>query len=129
GVDHLDSITQLKRVVSNINAGPDGLLMPSNGAIEIEPQPPKPQIPFAVSIYPNPTSEQATLRLGIPRQMYVRIDVFDALGRRVHDVIDERLYAGDRRFTLPTADWPPGAYFVRIQLDHVTETRRLVVIH
>ena len=125
GDSNLDSVTDMRAMAEGIQSATELLLEPRQRV----PPPPKqlPDVPLAVGLYPNPTSESATFRLGVPEPMDVRIEVFDALGRSVHHVVDARLEAGDRRFMLPTADWPPGMYLVRLQLDHITETRRLVV--
>jgi len=127
GNSNLDSVRLLRRDTANLHRSADVLLEPRR----IDPAPERPASSidsYAASIYPNPAPEEATFRLGLPRDTDVQIEVYDIRGRRVEQVVDGRLTAGLRTWTIYTADWPPGVYLVRIQLDHLTETRRLVVV-
>lgn len=126
GEDQFDSVDVLKENAAFVAHATASLLQP----LYVPPDDPRVlpgEIPLAAGIYPNPARDEATLRLSIPREMTVGIDLFDVLGRRVFSVDNGPRAAGDHSFTLPTAEWPPGVYLVRIQLDHLSETRRLVV--
>jgi len=131
GSSNLDSVARLREEARGLRENTDLFTAPRSSAqnfVRYEPpSEPPPAPPFAASIYPNPATTEVTLRLGLPQPMEVRIDVFDTLGRRVHEVVDSRLEVGDRSWSIPSADWPPGVYLVRMQLDHITDTRRLVV--
>ncbi|NNL48028.1 MAG: T9SS type A sorting domain-containing protein, partial [Acidimicrobiia bacterium] len=76
------------------------------------------ELPATVSFeapYPNPFSEIATFRFQVPDPRRVRIDVFDVLGRRVANVVDENL-AGGRYVREWNADgYPSGMYVVRFE--------------
>ncbi len=64
-----------------------------------------------VTVTPNPSRGVIALRLALPRPGAARVEVFDALGRRVH-VVD--LPAGLSDLRLDAADWRPGVYVARV---------------
>ena len=61
---------------------------------------------------PNPTAGAVALRLSLDRPEAVRVDVFDALGRRVA-TRELALPAGSAVVELDGSRWAPGAYVVR----------------
>ena len=71
--------------------------------------------PLAVAVYPNPTAGPATLRLTAPGAVDVRVEVYDALGRRVAVVHDGPAVA--RAFPLDVARLAPGVYTARAVAD------------
>ena len=50
--------------------------------------------PFVLSAAPTPASSIVTIRLSVPAEEHVRLAVYDARGRRVVTLIDEKLDAG-----------------------------------
>jgi hypothetical protein len=73
--------------------------------------------PMALSVYPNPLVDDATVRFTLERPQRVTLDVFDLLGRRVrgHDL--GRLAAGEHETALSLRGLPPGLYIVRLTGD------------
>ena len=80
--------------------------------IAVSSEPASPHPVFGLSVYPNPTRGAATLVLTVPVPQAVTIEVFDALGRRVH--AEERALSGTSRLRLDGARWAPGVYVVRV---------------
>ncbi|WP_412061601.1 sulfatase-like hydrolase/transferase [Rubrivirga sp. IMCC45206] len=64
--------------------------------------------------FPNPTTGRLRLSLDVERRQRVRIDVFDALGRRLVRLYNEQVQANDRvRLDVDLRTLPAGAYVVR----------------
>ena len=64
--------------------------------------------------YPNPFNPTTTLRLGVPADQLVRVDVFDALGKRVAILYDDVLGADIvKQLRFDAKNLPSGLYFVR----------------
>ena len=82
---------------------------------------------FALGVpYPNPFTEAATLTYTLDRSGPVRLELFDALGRRVSVIEDDARPAGTYRVRFNGDALTPGLYVVRLTAgDHVA-TRRLV---
>jgi hypothetical protein len=82
-----------------------------------------------VAMFPNPASGDATLAVVLPTARPLRIDVLDALGRRVRVLHSGHSAAGAHRWTVPLSGLPPGVYVVRVaEEDGQAVTRRVVVL-
>lgn len=82
----------------------------------------------AVTVFPNPANEQATLKFNLDQaSTSVDISVMDASGK----VLEVQRHQNLQRdlITISTAKLPAGAYNVRIRTDHGVTVQRLVVQH
>ncbi len=76
--------------------------------------------------FPNPFQSATTLTFDLPAAADVRLDVFDALGRRVATLAAEMRPAGTHEVRFAPAGLVPGLYLVRLTAGTQTATRRLV---
>ena len=76
--------------------------------------------------FPNPFRGVATLHFTLDRPGDARLEVFDALGRRVAVLVADALAAGPHTATFDAGALPPGLYLARLSADGRTSTRRLV---
>jgi extracellular elastinolytic metalloproteinase len=78
---------------------------------------------------PNPAAGTAALSVELPRAEAVRVELFDALGRRVALAHDGELAAGVRHeVALQTAGLAPGVYVWRVSGESFAESGRLTVL-
>lgn len=75
---------------------------------------------------PNPFTDATVLTFSLERPGPVRLEVFDALGRRMAVLEDDARPAGTYRVRLRGARFSPGLYLVRLTSGEQTSTRRLV---
>ena len=75
----------------------------------------------------NPFAASTTLRLTTGRAETVRVDVFNALGRRVATLLDG-VVSGERALTLSSAGLAPGVYVVRATGETVRARQTVTVI-
>ena len=84
---------------------------------------------FAVHAnYPNPFSEATEIAFEAPEAVRVRITVYDALGRRVDEVLDRTVAPGRYRVAYAARDLAPGTYFYHIEMGRFSETRAMVLV-
>ena len=90
------------------------------------------EVPAAVQLqlsfpFPQPFGTQTSFTLTLPEPSQVRVEVFDARGRRVA-MLHNGTLAGNSpiRFTFKGDTLPPGLYFVRATTGRLSATRRLV---
>ncbi len=83
---------------------------------------------LAVAAWPNPAAGRVSLSVAVPAGGDVRVDVFDALGRRVARVHDGPLAAGTHPFALDASALPAGVYVVRLLAGSEARSQRLVVV-
>jgi len=82
------------------------------------------------AVSPNPFSTSASFTLAVRDPQAVRIEVYDALGRRVATLLDGEMAAGAARtFTLNGAALSSGTYVLRVEGDAFSETRRVTLAH
>lgn len=76
--------------------------------------------------FPNPASQQATLRYAVPGTQDVTLRLYDVLGRQVRTVLrGER--SGRHKRQVNLSDVPSGVYFLRLRAGEQTRTRKLTV--
>jgi endonuclease/exonuclease/phosphatase family metal-dependent hydrolase len=90
-------------------------------------------IPTAFALeapYPNPFRTETTVTYALPRAATVRLEAFDALGRRVALLAEGARAAGTYEATFSAGALPPGLYLVRLTASgpdgEQTATRRAV---
>ncbi|MCH7639558.1 MAG: T9SS type A sorting domain-containing protein [Bacteroidetes bacterium] len=113
GSDNLDSVTQLRAAAYSTQAAWDtGVLAPQRVAAEPLPE------TFQLQVsppFPNPFTEQTTIRYELPEPMRVRMTVSDALGREVAVLVDGEQQAGSYEVVFNGADLAAGTYVVRFE--------------
>lgn len=77
---------------------------------------------------PNPSRGMAHVRVDLPISAYVRLVVYDALGREVAVALSEERPAGRHVVELGRAGLASGAYVVRLVVDGEVRTQRLTVV-
>ncbi len=94
---------------------------------------PMPSEPVLVGNHPNPFNPSTTLVFGLPDAQDVRITVYDVNGRRVRELLNDRLDAG-----FGTARWDgrdasgqsvaAGVYFSRMQAAGKVMSKKMVMV-
>ncbi len=129
GTDRLDSVRELKKATAKLRDLADILLVPGATPEVVPIEPPESVYPLGfVQNYPNPFSETTTIRYSLPGPMHVRLRVYDVLGREVATLVNERQGSGVYEVPFEANSLPGGVYFYRIEMDHLSATRRMAII-
>ncbi|HYE94590.1 MAG TPA: T9SS type A sorting domain-containing protein [Rubricoccaceae bacterium] len=92
-----------------------------------EPKPPS--TAFALAVRPNPARDgEARVVLTLGAAQAVRVEAFDALGRRVSILHDGSLAGGQHAISLDSARLGPGVYLVRASGAGFSVTRPLTIV-
>jgi len=78
--------------------------------------------------YPNPFNPSTTFLFDLPNRIFVSLNVFDALGRDVSNIVSEDLAAGKHSVRWNAGELPSGVYFYRMQAGSYTETKKLLLL-
>jgi PKD repeat protein len=82
----------------------------------------------AVSLYPNPASESAMLKISSSSTGLLNVNVYDLTGKLVlNPVQNHSLASGDNQFVISTTSLYNGIYFVTLSTANGKETVKLVV--
>jgi hypothetical protein len=86
--------------------------------------------------YPNPFNPSTTIWFRVPAESKVTLTIYDALGRKVHTLVDRQLSAGIYAETWNAVAFASGVYFYKFDARVVaaglqrsySETRRLLLV-
>ncbi len=78
--------------------------------------------------YPNPFNPVTTIEFAIPKKSYVKLFVFDVLGRLVTKLIDNNLESGYHKVKFNASNLSAGVYFYKIEAGDFVNVKKLVLI-
>jgi hypothetical protein len=78
--------------------------------------------------YPNPFNPVTNIKFEIPKNDFVYLSVFDALGREVAVLVNERLSPGVYNYKFNGANLSSGVYYYRIKTSDFSAVKRMVII-
>ena len=77
-----------------------------------------------VGLYPNPATEQVTLRMNFPVSENTTVKIYNALGMEVYTTV---LYMGKDELVIPVSGLQKGIYFAELSNKQTKVTKRLAV--
>ena len=83
------------------------------------------EIQLGFAIYPNPTTEAATVQFQLSKNQKVSIEVKNILGQTIQNVLNEDLNSGLHEVKLPVL--PRGIYMIDLYSGNKHHVRRLIV--
>lgn len=78
--------------------------------------------------YPNPFNPMTNVEFAIPQSAFVKLTVFDILGRVVETLVNEQLSAGTYKADWNAANHPSGVYFYKLQTENFSESKRMILV-
>jgi len=78
--------------------------------------------------YPNPFNPVTYIEFNIPEPGFVKLTVFNSIGRQVGIIINEQLQPGVYKTQFEGSELSSGVYFYTIQSNSYLETKKLVLI-
>lgn len=78
--------------------------------------------------YPNPFNPITRIDFSIPRLDFVKLTIFDFLGREVEVLVNLVLQKGFHSVQWDSEGYPSGVYFYRLEASGLNRARRLVVL-
>lgn len=105
-------------------------------SLGIEDVTPNGQLPADYALgqnYPNPFNPVTNIEFSLPRSGEVTLEVFNILGARVRQLVNEKLSAGVHRVTFDSrsdrgAKLASGVYFYRLITSEYTDTRKMLLL-
>jgi photosystem II stability/assembly factor-like uncharacterized protein len=78
--------------------------------------------------YPNPFNPTTNIKFDLSKNSFVKLKIFDILGKEVETLVDKKLDAGSYSVDWNASQYPSGIYFYRLQTDDYNETIRMALI-
>lgn len=78
--------------------------------------------------FPNPFNPLTRINFEIAKQGFVTLNVYDALGRLVNQIVNEVKSAGKYSVDFNASGLPSGIYFYKIEFNGNSETKRMILL-
>ncbi len=78
--------------------------------------------------YPNPFNPSTTISFDLPASSNVKIEVFDMLGRKVSDVLNETKKAGTHQVKFDASDLTSGVYFYKLTSKDFSSINKMMLL-
>ena len=76
--------------------------------------------------FPNPFVHSFKLQLNLSQNTSLKIDLFDVVGKRVKNLVNQNFNSGEHSLDIDAHDLATGVYFARIQAGSTVKTVRVV---
>lgn len=78
--------------------------------------------------YPNPFNPATSVRIELPRASEIRVEVYDALGRKTTTLAEGAYGAGVHEFRWNADGYPSGAYFLRAEANERVASIKMLLL-
>ncbi|MDI6767766.1 MAG: T9SS type A sorting domain-containing protein [Bacteroidota bacterium] len=83
--------------------------------------------------FPNPFNNSTIITLTLPKEEYITVRIFDVVGREIRKLFDGKAYGGVQRVVWDgkndfSNEVGSGTYIYRIQMEHLTQTKKMTLI-
>ena len=78
--------------------------------------------------YPNPFNPATNIRYDLPKNGFVKLVVYDALGREIETLVNEKQSAGVYEVIFNASQYSSGVYFYKLTTDGFSETKKMLMI-
>ncbi len=78
--------------------------------------------------YPNPFNPSTTIEYAVPQKSYVKLSVFNLLGKEVATLVDGIKEKGVYRYYFDASNLPAGVYFYKLEAEQSVLTRKMILI-
>lgn len=89
------------------------------------------EVPDSYSLgqnYPNPFNPSTSIKFDIPKQSFVKIVIYDALGREVQSLVNNDLSPGRYSAEWNASAFPSGVYFYRIYAGQYSDIKKMILM-
>lgn len=78
--------------------------------------------------YPNPFNPNTKIQFALPNSSYVKLIIYDALGRKVETLVNVYLKAGTYEANWSAEMYSSGIYYYQLTTDIYTDTKKMILI-
>jgi hypothetical protein len=96
--------------------------------IEDEKTPNLPESPAILTNYPNPFNESTTIKYQLSNNSDVRLSIYNLLGEKITDLVDERQPAGEHEIAWDASEYSSGIYLYKLTAGDKVFTKRMTLL-
>jgi hypothetical protein len=94
-------------------------------------QPLSSEIPEQFSLsqnYPNPFNPTTKLRFEISELRFVKLEIYDILGREITTLVNEELHPGTYEVEFDGSNYPSGVYYYKLITDDYSNAKKMILL-
>ena len=78
--------------------------------------------------YPNPFNPSTTIRFTIPEEGVVNLSVYNLLGEKVAEVLNQEMNSGKFEVTFDGSNLSSGIYFYKINANNYSDVKKMILV-
>jgi photosystem II stability/assembly factor-like uncharacterized protein len=78
--------------------------------------------------YPNPFNPSTKIKIGLHKNVFTQLTIYDALGREVKKLISDKLNSGYHEVEFNASGLTSGMYFYSLQAGDFTQTKKMILL-
>jgi len=78
--------------------------------------------------YPNPFNPSTNIKFNIPTSSYVNLSVYNLVGEKVGEIVNEILPAGKHNFSFDAGNLPSGIYIAKLSAGNFNESIKMTLL-
>jgi hypothetical protein len=89
------------------------------------------EVPSAFSLsqnYPNPFNPTTTIKFNVSKASFVKVIVYNSLGREVEQLVNNNLPAGKYEVNWNASNQTSGVYFYKLVTDNFSEVKKMMLV-
>ncbi len=93
-----------------------------------EPPTSVPRTFYVFQNYPNPFNPSTSIKFTLPKQLHVKVQMFDILGRVVETLVDKTLDPGTHEVVWDGSKFSSGVYFYKVTAGSFSAVKKMILI-
>ncbi len=78
--------------------------------------------------YPNPFNPTTTIKFDIRKSSFVKLNIYDGLGREIETMVNEKLIPGTYSFSFDGSEYNSGVYFYKLATEDYMDTKKMILL-
>ena len=78
--------------------------------------------------YPNPFNPETKIKFGLPKSGSVKLSVYDVSGRKIEELVNQKLNSGTFEVTWNGSNLSSGVYFYKLETEGFVETKKMILV-
>ncbi len=83
---------------------------------------------YLAQSYPNPFNPTTKIQFGLPKDVVVRLSVYNTLGQEIAVLVNLQLSRGAYSVDFDATELPNGIYFYKLQTGEFTQTKKMILL-
>ena len=78
--------------------------------------------------YPNPFNPSTTIEFTLPKSEYVKLKIFNILGKEVATLVSRKLNQGNHTYQFDGKDLASGVYYYQLAAGEYREVKKMILL-